>query len=219
MANDSESAIKLYTKMGYADLSESVDIYTLPLLPPSGFKSYLKSALLWGARTVVFPKTFSTDISTTVPEGAEELWGQIARSPGVSVVKDTEYLRWRYELCPSTRFSFLSIHERGRLRGIAVVTTVKQQGVIMDLLVTPGDQAGLTALIRGALRYFKGEGCTECYTHISRGWGRRLFFLFGFYRGVSSIGFMTQTSGNDAAMLDSKRPGAWHFNLGDTDRI
>ena len=218
-ANLSESARRLFKQMKYSDLSSSLDMMTLPLLPANSLRSIIKLLVLSAARKLSYPTAFESVVFDNVPELMPELWGRIANSQRVTIIKDKKYLEWRYGQCPSTKFKFISIMGKGHLRGVAVVTKFNQQGVIMDLLVPAGENAILHALMQESLNFFKRAGCTESYAHVSGNWSRKVFALFGFYRGISDIGLMVHAASKDLALEEAKDPALWHFNLGDTDRI
>jgi len=87
------------------------------------------------------------------------------------------------------------------------------------LLVPGRDKPALFSLIKASLDYFRRERCEECFTHISTGWHSTVFSCFGFYRGVSDLGFMVRTANKDISMREVEDPLLWNFCLGDTDRL
>lgn len=218
-ANLSESARKLFEKMKYTDLSNSLDIMTLPLLSTNRLKSHLKHLVLSIVRRGMFPGGYDCAVSDSVPESIDNLWEKVTFGRRVTIIKNRRYLEWRYGMCPSAEFKYVSAAKNDKLQGVAVITTLKHQGAIMDLIVPEGENNLLASLLHDCLKHFRSQGCTECYTHISKGWITNCFKLFGFYEGVSDVGFMIHTAGNDGTVEILNDPKSWHFMLGDTDRI
>lgn len=219
-ANLSESARKLFDKMKYIDLSSSLDILTLPLLSATRLRSRVKGVGLSLLRKALLSGSYECHISYQVPQSLDDLYEQTIARGRVSIVKDKKYFKWRYESCPSAEFQFVSAGEYGRLEGVAVISVIKKQGVIMDILVPSQDKRLLAFLLQSCLRHFRENNCTECYTHVSRGWMTSCFKMFGFYQGISDIGLMYHTGVKEEPVAQILNDScSWDFNLGDTDRI
>jgi hypothetical protein len=76
------------------------------------------------------------------PEDTDDLWERAAKASPVQTVRDSEYLRWRYDQNPGGRFDYVRVRDGGRLQGLAVVTEQEFRGlqalIVMDWLVAPG---------------------------------------------------------------------------------
>lgn len=219
----SESAKKLFLKMGHLDLSKQLECYSMSLMPPLRFKSHVKHAGLKFLRRIMAPVSYETNVATEIPGGVSDLWTRIQKSEQFCVVKDIEYLSWRYVHCPNVKYEFISLRNNGFLKALGVVAIREwshigvKQGVIMDMLVPETDTSSLLSLLETCLAYFREEKCTECFTHVTKGWMRNSLSIMGFYRGVSDIGFLVYTSPAVNGYLSTFDLKLMHFYLGDTD--
>jgi hypothetical protein len=93
----------------------------------------------------------------------DELWNRVRSDYPLALVRDAEYLRWRYDECawlPYRRF-LLREPDRGRLRGY-FVTRPWWQGLpifaVTDFLAAPDDEAALAVALRSATQQARDVG-------------------------------------------------------------
>jgi hypothetical protein len=69
------------------------------------------------------------------------LWQTLEPLRWISVVKDTSYLRWRYDSCPGYSYRKLAAFRRGRVEGVAVysVSQERKNGYLLELLADKDD--------------------------------------------------------------------------------
>ena len=74
-------------------------------------------------------------VATSVPDGYDALWNAWRSQEVLSVWKDVDYLRWRYDRNPDQRFTYFSLARGDELLAMAV--GVEQDGVMVlcELLV------------------------------------------------------------------------------------
>ncbi len=78
-------------------------------------------------------------ISRTVPEGHEALWDACRSQEVLSLWKDSEYLRWRYDESPVHDFSYLYLVNDGVIVALAVTVEVAADVAICELMVREHD--------------------------------------------------------------------------------
>lgn len=91
----------------------------------------------------------------------DELWTRTADRHGVSTVRDSRFLNWRFLEPPSGPYQVLGLRSRGRLAGyVAFETTAAGQGYIADLFGDP-DPEIWEALLAASLRSMLDGGCVK----------------------------------------------------------
>jgi hypothetical protein len=80
--------------------------------------------------------------------------------------RSSRYLNWRFADKRAGRFTKLAAIEAHQLLGYVVLTKAQHVGVVADMLVLPGRQDVLGALLQAALRRFVEAGClsADCWT-------------------------------------------------------
>ena len=233
-ANISDSARRLLLKLNYIDLSDQLCEATAYF--PSNLGAEVSGASrvkqyglrLW--RKILSRSTLEFAVSDSISEMAQNLWERISTERDVCFVKDLQYLRWRYEACPSTRFRFVHVMAGSVLTALAVVVVVGDRddiapgarpaprGIIMDLLAPPNDAVATFAAVNACLEFFEKQGCGSCSTHFLDYGMLRHFIRMGFDCRPSSVGLLVHTNRNrvhaDAAVTNPQR---WSFWIGDTD--
>jgi len=81
------------------------------------------------------------------------------------VIRDRDYLNWRYADPRAGRFSIRLAEEDGRILGYAVLALSFGRGYIADLLALPGRADVVRSLLDDALTYFRAQrvGAAECW--------------------------------------------------------
>ena len=148
------------------------------------------------------------------PADVDDVWRAAAPSYGNHVVRDAEFLNWRYADTPRTYRRFGAYRE-GRLRAVAIVGhTVKQEvssGFLADLVSVPDAHAERVSLLQRAAAELEADALIALPPRAQR----RSFLRAGFLptnRTIRFVGKVLRPEGR----LDP-HPGAWHFTLGDFD--
>lgn len=96
---------------------------------------------------------------------ADRLWAEVGGGYRVALVRDAEYLNWRYVQNPDS-YTAYGLHRGDRLIGIVVVTTTIRRGLtvgeIMDYVCGAEDSTTFRALMGIAVDHFRGLGCSLC---------------------------------------------------------
>jgi hypothetical protein len=148
------------------------------------------------------------------PPEADEVWRAAASAYGNHVVRDAQFLNWRYADTPRTYRRF-GAYRDGRLRAVAIVGhTVKQgisSGFLADLVSVPDAHGERVALLRRAAAEVDADALIALPTRAQR----RSFLRAGFLPTNRKIRFVGKVL-QPGERLDPD-PHAWHFTLGDFD--
>jgi GNAT superfamily N-acetyltransferase len=148
------------------------------------------------------------------PPEADEIWRAAAPGYGNHVIRDAQFLNWRYADTPRTYRRFGASRD-GRLRAIAVVGhTVKQgvsSGFLADLVSEPDAEAERVALLRRAAAELDADALIALPPRAQR----RSFLRAGFLPTNRRIRFVGKILNPDGRL--DPRAAAWHFTLGDFD--
>lgn len=104
---------------------------------------------------------FSISVGDRLPEDAQTLWRSVAARYRFAFERDSEYLAWRFLSHPAHRYRFIEGRDRNALWGLAIVRPPDEEdpmGVVLDLIVDPGDERGVLALLTGALALLREGG-------------------------------------------------------------
>jgi len=148
------------------------------------------------------------------PPEVDEVWRTAAAGYGNHVVRDAQFLNWRYADTPRAYRRF-GAYRDGRLRAVAIVGhTVKQgvsSGFLADLVSAPDAHAERVALLRRAAAEVDADALIALPPRAER----RSFLRAGFLPTNRKIRFVGKVL-RPGERLDPD-PSAWHFTLGDFD--
>lgn len=156
-----------------------------------------------------------------------QLWNTVKQSIGISVIRDANYLNWRYVDKPKNNHRILIAKSKDNLQGY-IVTKVEQRfgmrhGVILDILTIPEDSFTAFTLLKYAIKTMINEG-VEVISALSL----RDEYYFKFLRQCGFIPippkYFPQEDyfGSRPVILDTKTdkkidPQNWYFTWGDHD--
>jgi predicted N-acetyltransferase YhbS len=112
----------------------------LPLLPGLGDALYrmARGARLSWRRAIarrLAGREAEFRIATTVPEGYDGLWNAWRSQEVLSIWKDAEYLRWRYDRNPDHRFTYFQLTGGTELLALSVGVEMDGALVLCELMV------------------------------------------------------------------------------------
>lgn len=156
-----------------------------------------------------------------------QLWNTVKQSIGISVVRDANYLNWRYVDKPKNNHRILIVKSKDNLQGY-IVTKVEQRfgmrhGVILDILAIREDPSIAYTLINYAIKTMIAEG-VEVISALSL----RNEYYFKFLRQCGFIPIppkyypQKDYFGSRPVIIDTKidnkiDPQDWYFTWGDHD--
>ena len=151
----------------------------------------------------------------------DDLWAKASSSLTVAVVRDKEYLNWRYVDKPGREYVILAASRGRQLAGYAVLKPVKSargHGYIVDLFTVPSDEPAAQALVSSAMRYFRREGIAlaSCWT-LENCPHYQVLKKAGFLRRktFTPLGARLNTGAVSQSTLSDA--GNWFYAMGDND--
>jgi hypothetical protein len=154
----------------------------------------------------------------------DTLWETIKSDYSNCVVRNREWVQWRYLDAPAPGFTVLKASRGGQLSGYIAYRTIlignRLIGRIADLFAAREDRQTQDALIRAANRHLRAQGADSVATLVAVGspaydvFRRNLFLLA---RGEYKVSFITPST---EVTLDSlSDPSKWHLMGGDFDVV
>jgi hypothetical protein len=175
-----------------------------------------------GARSAQAPGRWNVRQVARFDARVDALWREASTAFAFAIVRRPDYLNWRYADKRAGEFVIHQVDEDGRLLGYAVLCARRNRAYIADLLVAPGRDDVLNALICDALEHFAAAGVrsVDCWT-AKRHPYRAALEAQGFARksGLRTLAWRPLgTAEHELLFLDA--PDAIiHVMAGDTDRV
>ena len=89
----------------------------------------------------------------------DSLWDEASRSHNITVIRDRQYLTWRYVEKPDDSYTILTAEREDRLLGYVILKCIPrfglQIGFIIDLLTVPEELQVSRDLVSAAVKYFE----------------------------------------------------------------
>ncbi len=152
---------------------------------------------------------------------ADQLWAKASRDYAFAVVRDKNYLNWRFVDCPTPYKIWLAMRNDHAIGFL--VASVNRQGTvaaIVDIFTGKNDTDAARALLATSMAYLLDRGVGTVSTWTLRGTvnsaaDRLLRRTFPFRRSRHlHLAFRTLTPKEVSLPLTSPK---WHFTLGDSD--
>ncbi len=90
------------------------------------------------------------------------LWQQVSEHFPVAVVRDAQYMNWKFVQQPHMDHRRFAVRRAGRPSGVLVLRMPENpeppNGIISDLIASPFDAESITCLLTFAVRYFDSAG-------------------------------------------------------------
>lgn len=151
----------------------------------------------------------------------DELWERVSETQRVAIVRNRDYLNWRYSHHPSRQYRILCAESDGELKGYIVILPGRLVR-IMDLLAV--DEGAADFLIRSAVTYASRQKSAVVAVRLpEKNYYLQAFRRSGFYlvperlspRGI--LGFWPNSEFEEIELL--KDLGNWFMMEGDWDWI
>jgi GNAT superfamily N-acetyltransferase len=169
--------------------------------------------------------------ASSFDQRVDRLSEAVARDYAAMIVRDAEYLNWRYIRKP-VDYKVYTATESDALRGYVVVRCIEFEegqrkfGYLVDLLAPKHDAQVIALLISKAMQYFKAENVDFATTWVIRDLTPAASPYYGALRkaGFTPAGedlyFVVRTVTPAVKQLvHETHPGDWFFRMGDTDGI
>lgn len=160
-------AIRAYQRVGF-HLREPIPFY-VKVLRPAEFATAVKIARLpsWATRTVVEAagiwarrgagRRGSVRVIESFGERFDRWWSRIEQNHPGLIHRSSATMNWRYTEHPAHRHTILELERDGRPAGIAVarrgVSRGLSAGLLVEILVEPGDRSAAAELVTAAERH------------------------------------------------------------------
>ena len=165
-----------YIKLGWKKILEREASYNV-FSPKRVISLKISNLVLSSIANVAFKSFFNkSKISSLKPESScdineeryvtkefEELWRRCSDNWKIGIVRDKEYLEWRFVKHPENDYCFFTAHKNRELLGYIVTNIVKNrdlvEGRIVDYVIKDNLKEVFLSLLLEALEKFKKEGC------------------------------------------------------------
>jgi hypothetical protein len=155
-------------------------------------------------------------------ETFDELWDSVKRSRRRAVVKDSQYLNWRYLGSSGRKHECWGVYQNDRLQGCVVFRTRRQyrEGCLLDLIARENDPEILRSAVDWTLSKLRAKSVGLLRASFPKGSPEgQLLLRMGFQAWTSAIARLElvvttpnqkEEAGRSPSDLDN-----WHFSLGD----
>ncbi len=181
----------------------------------------LADAVVFRPREARCPEGLSIRPVERFDEQADRFWARISERNRVMVVRDQQYLNWRYADPPHRRYTRLVASRAGDMAGFAVFSCGEVEGTtigcIVDVLAESGRVAeGLVAAAVARCREEKAAlvwSARMAGTPLARAFRRQGFISAPRSKSIVVKGW---TNSPDLA-AELREPGNWFLQMGDSD--
>lgn len=227
--------------LGWSDLQRCAPVYVKPLKSLGLLQQKLKSKVLatvfnpvfqlvWGC--ACFPQVRAADSAirisrvTEFDEHWDELWQRNAETMPVAVVRDQEFLRWRFLQNPVFSYTIFAAHEGEGLAGYVVLRSEERFGLRVGYLVdvlAPSAKV-LAPLLSHAEEFLRSQDCSLVSLLMMPKWARILNLRrMGYLRLPESVMPQDLHVGvrvhQGTSELNISDPKNWYLTWADHDRV
>jgi len=160
------------------------------------------------------------DITRELPDGTDELWGQVAASYGFCVDRDRKYLQWRFVSHPTHEYHFVRVGGPGAPAGMAVCRLTDQTpplGVISELIVDPGRQDVMVTLLDATVDFLKSKGAYAVKMGLPPALAPRVMERYPCSLALP-LGMIVSGGDKDAEEAGILSPDRWYISRSDSDQ-
>ncbi len=156
-------------------------------------------------------------------ERVDPLWERARRPTNAMIVRNHQYLNWRYCRRPDATYNLYAVERGSELDGFLVArpTTYRgmQWGYLVDFLVPENRRDIMSSLIDAALEDFRRAGVTAVICYATDPAARSALFRAGFFPAPqrTPIGFMRRMSPKRADLAKFTAIKLWYLTAGDGD--
>jgi hypothetical protein len=163
---------------------------------------------------------------TSFDNHINDFWDKFSNDHEIFIVRDKEYLNWRYVDVPDVDYTIYLAEKDGEVCGYVVLRCVKEEGLasgyIFDIIAPLNRAEVIHCLLSNAIEYFKNENADLIFCKmVANKTFRKIFRNNGFIssRFIKGGQFCAYTSHPKISETYLKDPKNWFFQLGDSDFI
>lgn len=154
----------------------------------------------------------------------DELWRSCSCGYEIAIVRDKEYLKWRYLSRPDVKYYPYGFYRDNNLKGFIVLKLYQEdkvlRGNVLDIFARRDDGDTLSELINGGLNFFKEKSVDEATCWI---WGNVLIEDIlcnsGFERARANVPLVIRVNKDFENAEGIKNNEHWFFAMGDSTEI
>lgn len=150
-----------------------------------------------------------------------DFWNKISNDYNIIVVRDKEYLNWRYVDVPNSDYAIYVTEEEGKICGYIVLGCRNENnlawGHIHDIIALTGRKDIIQCLIAKAVEYFKAKGVDVIFSKmVANEAYRKSFLRNGFIPRFMFKGrFIAYNASTELSDEFLKNPKNWFIQQGD----
>lgn len=112
------------------------------------------------------PTAFDITVTADIPgdDELDRLWAEVAPGYARCVVRDADYLCWRYVGHPLGAYRFVECRQNGKLNALIVVRITPERALLVDYLGPAAADAAKQGLVSAFLGMASGARVAECTT-------------------------------------------------------
>jgi hypothetical protein len=160
-------------------------------------------------------------VASSFDERTDAFCAEALRPFEFAVARDREWLDYRYADTRAGRYAIRLALRGGRIAGYAVLTEARGKGFIADLLVEPGGDDVLDALLADASQHFAARAIVRVRCWLATRHPYRAAFERHDYRSLREVPMLKPGPFRDTDLrflFDDPR-AAVHYMAGDTDVV
>ena len=158
---------------------------------------------------------------TRFDDRINDFWKNISRHFNIIVVRNKEYLNWRYFQRPNSKFKVLLAEDDDKILGYIVFSSKDEKGFIIDLLVYPNKLNVIQSLVSTAVEQLREEKVHQITCQmLKNNPNYKVLRANGFVPIPSKYPLRVSIfSPSNAPTEFLKNPNNWYLTLGDRDGI
>jgi GNAT superfamily N-acetyltransferase len=233
-------AYKLHMKSGWIDIC-AFQIMVKPLNINSIFRSYLPhnkvllkistgiGSLILKILTMNEKSSRDDELMVTkisyFDDRFDNFWKRISNDYDIIIVRNKEYLNWRYVDVPNTDYSIYVAEKKKEICGYVVLGCYKRGdlmlGFIYDIIAPLNQEEVLHCLMSKAVDHFREEKVDAIFSEmVVPKIYRRIFIKNGFIpHFMSKSRFIVYSASHNISQTVLKNPKNWFVQLGDLPMV
>jgi hypothetical protein len=154
---------------------------------------------------------------------ADRLWERARRPDRAMIIRDHQYLNWRYCQRPDATYTLYGVERGSELVGFLVARTTTYQGMrwgyVIDFLTPENERGVLSSLIDAALDEFRRSGVAAVGCYATDPTVRAALFRAGFFPAPQRepVRFIRRMQGTRKDLAKFNALKLWYVTAGDGD--
>jgi len=164
-------------KLFWSDLTDNLQIYVRVLRVDRFLQNHLKPQILSSlgcpiAKNVIGafnrikkvekPKVFKSLHCDNISDNIDELWNRTISNTHISVIRNKDYLTWRYLQNPGDKYHVINTYDKQTLVGCAILKILERFGLkigfIAEILTDPSKPESINELLLESMSYYEEQG-------------------------------------------------------------